>query len=110
MIHQAKVTIFPLTGLPWYGSSTLAMFSRGSRCTLAPCASFPDPWWLSSHRLFSHLGHGALALQKNFLTPRQWSSMENGLSIPPTWHSKGYTTVSLTFTPSLSGDGCCKLL
>ncbi|KAG7242643.1 hypothetical protein INR49_020016 [Caranx melampygus] len=60
--------------------------TRGSRCTLAPYVSSPGQWWLFSPRLFLHLGHDALALQINFLTPRQSSSTEN------------------VFDPSLIGD------
>lgn len=92
------------TGLLWCGSSTPQMFSRGSRCTLAHCASSLGPWWLSSHRLFSPHGRGALALQINFLTPRQWSFMENGLSTPPISPFRGYITVGL-----LSDDGTAYL-
>lgn len=72
------------------------MFSRGSRCTPAHCASSPGLWWLFRPLLFWHLGLAALSLQKNFLTPRLWSTMESGLSILPTSRFRGYTTVRLT--------------
>lgn len=90
-----EVTASSFAGSPWCGSSTRATFCRGSKCTLAPCASFLDPWWLSRRRLFWLLGHVAPALPTSSHTPRQWSSMANGPSIPPTWRSRGYTTVSL---------------
>lgn len=84
-----------LPGSPWCGSSTQPTFCKGSRCTLAPCASFLGLWWLFRPRLFWRLGRAAPALPTSSHTPRQWSSMANGPSIPPTWHSRGYTTVSL---------------
>jgi len=71
-----KIKIYKLNrlcfaGLPWCGSSTLQMSSRASRCTLAPCVSFPDRWLLFSRHLFLPLVHAALGLQINFLTLRQ---------------------------------------
>lgn len=75
--------LYYFTGWPWYGSSTLKMFSTVFKCTHGPCASSPVLWWLFSRRLFSHLDQGDLVLLISFPTPRRWSSMESGLSIPP---------------------------
>lgn len=95
------------SGLPWCGSSIHQTFSRASRCTLAPYVFSLDRWSLFSPRLFLLLGRGALPLQKNFLTPRQWSSMGSGLLVPPTWHFRGYITVRHIWESSKGIFMCC---